>query len=64
MRVEIDLAATGAIASLRVLESSGHRALDEAALAAARAGRYRPATRGGVAIASVLVVPFEFRAPR
>ncbi len=63
-RVEIALSAEGEVIEIRVLDSSGHRLLDEAAIRAARAGRYRPATRDGRAIASVLVVPFEFRVPR
>jgi protein TonB len=63
-RVEIALSAEGEVIEIRILESSGHRLLDEAAIRAARAGRYRPATRDGRAIASVLVVPFEFRVPR
>lgn len=65
-RVEVRVAPDGAIQGVTLVSSSGFTALDEAALAAARRGRYAPATRGdhaedSIAVESFIVLPFEFR---
>ena len=41
-------------------KSSGFNRLDEAALEAARRGRFKPYTENGMAIAAIAIVPFDF----
>lgn len=52
---------TGRATDLRVLSSSNVPALDHAALAAVRQWRFRPAQRGGRAVAWPVKVPVRFR---
>jgi len=56
----IEVRADGTPGRIEVLESSGHRRLDEAAIDAARQGRFRAARRDGRAVADTIEVPFEF----
>lgn len=50
----------GAAANVNVEKTSGHSALDEAALAAVRKWRFAPARRGAEAVESTVVVPIVF----
>ncbi len=54
------IAADGRLTSARVSLSSGDTYLDAAALAAVKLVNYRAATHDGVAVKSVLIVPFVF----
>ena len=54
----------GRATSVRVRRSSGHRVLDQAALATVRRWRFKPARRGVVAVAGMTVVPITFRLTR
>ena len=58
--VEVEVLPDGAVGEVTLHESSGHRLLDDAALRAARQGRFRPAKRDGEPVASRVIVPFEF----
>jgi periplasmic protein TonB len=58
LRVELD--ETGRVSLAQVINSSGYKRLDEAALAAVRSWRCQPAQRDGQAVRSVAVQPFEF----
>jgi protein TonB len=58
IRVLVD--ALGAPAQASVLRSSGHERLDEAALAAVRAARFKPYTENGIARPFWVVVPLVF----
>jgi TonB family protein len=49
--------------STRVVESSGHAALDSAALAGAAELRFAPASRKGRALAVTIIYPVYFRHP-
>lgn len=49
--------------STRLVESSGHPALDSAALTGTRQLRFRPASRRGVPIAVSMLYPVHFRHP-
>lgn len=49
--------------STRIAESSGHRALDSAALAGAAGLRFAPATRRGVSVGAAFLQPVRFRRP-
>jgi TonB family protein len=49
--------------STRILEASGHMALDSAALAGAARLQFRPARRGGTPIPVSLLYPVHFRHP-
>lgn len=60
----LQVGADGRVLQVRLLESSGHAILDEAALSAARAWRLTPATADGVAVAGALRVPLRFRLER
>lgn len=60
VEVEVEVLADGRIGEVRILTSSGYRLLDQAALKAARKGRYKPALRDDHAIRSIIIVPFEF----
>lgn len=60
VEVEVEVLANGRIGDVRLRTSSGFRLLDNAALKAARKGRYKPALRDDRAVRSVVVVPFEF----
>ncbi len=59
VRVELHVDETGAVTSARVLEGLGH-GLDEAALAAARAARFEPATRCGRPVEATFTVGVRF----
>lgn len=59
--VEAEVGADGRCASARVQKSSGHLLLDEAAVAAVRDWTFRPATRLGRPVASVVIIPVRFR---
>lgn len=63
-RLRIHINREGVVDSAYVLESSGHAALDSAALAGARQLRYRPARQGGRAIGVWAVLPVRYPMPR
>lgn len=50
----------GRVSNARLVTSSGHPALDDAALKVARDWRYTPARRGGKAVESTLTQPIRF----
>lgn len=58
--VRIVLAADGAVRQVEVTASSGSRLLDEAALEAARASTFEPATRNQAPVASEAVANYRF----
>jgi protein TonB len=57
----VEVSAAGLPASVAVASSSGHAALDQAALAAVQRWRFSPATRGGAPVAGTAQVPIQFR---
>jgi TonB family protein len=58
---ELRIDKQGRVESARAAQGSGSALLDDAALAAVRAWRYRPATLAGAPVPSVRRVRFEFR---
>jgi len=58
--VRVAISAEGTVTALTVQESSGSALLDEAALSAARASRFSPASRDGVAEPSEAVAAYRF----
>ena len=62
VEVEVSLDDKGAIVDARILASGGAD-FDAEALAAVRSWTYRPALRGGVAVASVFHIPIHFEPP-
>ncbi len=58
--VRIALAADGTVRAVELTASSGSRLLDEAALAAARASTFEPATRNHAPVASEAVASYRF----
>lgn len=61
--LRIHIAADGAVDSVRVERSSGHRSLDSAAVAGARKLRYRPARHGGEPVDVWAVLPIRYPLP-
>ncbi len=61
VRVLVTVGADGVPTDVSVDSSSQSRDLDRAALEAVRKWRFRPAQRGGQAVAGTVVVPIEFR---
>ena len=62
VRVEVDV--NGMPAGVALVQRSGSRDLDRAAMEAVRRWRFRPAQRDGRAIPGSVVVPIEFNAGR
>ena len=62
VRVEVDTA--GLPAGVALVQRSGSRDLDRAAMEAVREWRFQPAQRNGKAIAASLVIPIDFKADR
>ena len=62
VRVEVD--AAGMPAGVALVQRSGSRDLDRAAMEAVRQWRFQPAQRNGQAIAASLVIPIDFKAER
>lgn len=60
VRVQVRVGEQGEVADAEVVEGSGSRALDRAALSAVRSWRFRPATRGGRPVADTVIVPITF----
>jgi protein TonB len=60
VKLQVDLDETGRITFARVEESSGHKRLDEAGLAAVKSWQCNPSTRNGVAVRAVALQPFDF----
>ena len=63
LRVYVDSTGRLIPESTRVAESSGHPALDSAALAGAPGLRFAPATRRGIAVGTEFLQPVRFRRP-
>lgn len=60
VRLDVKVNAEGIPTAVRVKDSSGHEALDEAALTAVWHWRFAPARRGGEAVEGTVVVPVRF----
>ena len=62
MRLRVLITPAGRVGQAKVVESSGRRDMDEAALRTVlRDWRYQPARRGGLAVAAEETVRIEFR---
>jgi protein TonB len=59
--LRVEVSAAGTPLAVTVASSSGHPALDDAALAAVRQWHFAPATRGGEPVAGLAEVPIQFR---
>lgn len=59
--LEVLIAAEGAVKDVRIVESSGFRELDEAAVSAAKASRFSPARAGGAEVESQARITLSFR---
>lgn len=60
VRLDVKVNADGIPTAVRIKESSGHEALDEAASTAVWHWRFAPARRGGEAVEGSVVVPVRF----
>ncbi|BBL34173.1 hypothetical protein Nstercoris_00403 [Nitrosomonas stercoris] len=58
--LQVELDETGRISNAKVIESSGHSRLDNAALSAVKTWRCRPAMRDGQAVSAIALQPFNF----
>lgn len=61
VRLEVRVSAEGIPTAVKVRESAGHEALDDAAMTAVWHWRFVPARRGSEAVDGVVVVPIRFR---
>ncbi|BCT93724.1 hypothetical protein LYSHEL_27510 [Lysobacter helvus] len=61
VRLAVDVGPDGVPSDVRVESSSLSRDLDKAAVDAVRRWRFKPAMRGGQAVAETIVVPVEFK---
>jgi protein TonB len=59
--VRVTLSPSGSITAISLHRSTGHAALDAAAVKAVRGWSFMPAVRNGQAIASIVQVPVNFR---
>lgn len=62
--LRVEVLADGVTGVVEIVQSSGYRSLDEAAIDAVRAARFQPARLEGVAIVSWVEVPITFRLNR
>jgi len=58
--LSVRLSDKGAVEQIRVLSQSGFLRLDEAALKAVKAWKFRPATIEGIAVVDAVQVPIRF----
>lgn len=61
VRVSLRVGPDGRVQMAEVIESSGHPALDRAAVAAVRRWRFRPATQAGLPVAATMQTAVHFR---
>lgn len=59
----VTIGVKGAPTEVRLVNSSGHEALDSAAIEAVRTWQFRPATRNGEPVTQAIQVPVNFRSP-
>ena len=64
VQVRAVIATDGSVERMEVAESSGNRYLDRAAMEAVRRWKFKPAVRGGQAVAAEVIVPLEFNPGR
>jgi protein TonB len=60
VKLKVELDETGRVTSARVTESSGHKRLDDAGLAAVKSWRCYPAMRDGKPVRAVALQPLDF----
>jgi len=58
--LRMEISADGAVAEVKVQRTSGHRMLDQAAVATAQGWRFAPETDGGFTMPAVVDVPVRF----
>ncbi len=56
----VEVLPSGAVGDITVLQDAGFRRLAEAAIDAARQGRFKPATRDGYPVRATVRIPFRF----
>lgn len=61
VRLKVLVTPDGRVGEIRVLRSSGHDRLDEAALKAVRGWRFAPARQAGTPVAAWVIVPVPFQ---
>lgn len=59
--IQLSVEENGSVSAVKIEHSSGHRALDEAALQAALRGSFAAARRGATPFASTILLPVRFR---
>jgi protein TonB len=61
VRVRVEVDAQGVPGAVVVVDRSGSRDLDRAAVDAVKNWRFQPALRNGQAVPGVIEIPFDFR---
>jgi protein TonB len=59
--LRVEVSAAGTTSGVTVISTSGHQALDKAALTSVQRWRFNPATQGGTPVAGIAEVPIQFR---
>ncbi|MBM3859813.1 MAG: energy transducer TonB [Verrucomicrobia bacterium] len=62
--LRVEIRANGLIGVIQIVQSTGHKVLDDAAIEAVRAARFQPARHNGTPITSWAEVPVTFRLNR
>jgi periplasmic protein TonB len=58
--LEVDVLSDGTVGSIKVISDGGFTRLSDAAIAAVRKGKFKPATENGKPVASRVRIPFQF----
>lgn len=61
VEIAVEVLASGQVGEVVLHKQSRHRLLNQAALSAAKKAHFHPAMLDGVAVASTVILPFEFR---
>lgn len=62
--LKVTVSDSGRVSRISLSRSSGHAALDRAAINGVKRWKFKPATAGGVKVSSTVFVPVIFRLPR
>ncbi|MCX7885648.1 MAG: energy transducer TonB, partial [Verrucomicrobiae bacterium] len=62
--LRVEIRADGTVGAIQILQSTGYKVLDDAAIEAVRAAQFQPARQNGLPITSWVEIPVTFRLNR